>query len=397
MGFIYPNEAVLEWDLLIVIYPYITGLVAGAFIVSSLYHVFGVTKLKSVARFSLVAALAFLVVAPIPLTVHLGHPERALEMFIRPNFTSAMSGFGFIWMFYLILVLAEVWLVFRPDIVRYALRSTGVKKTLYSMLALNVYDLSEKALATDRKIIKILAFAGIPAACVLHGYVGFIFGAIKANPWWSTPLMPIIFLISAIVSGIALLIVLYIVVTKLRKAQLDRECVDSMVKWLGGFLALAIVIEGLEIFSRFYESEESWTIISQLISQKLVISYAGVQYAFGMVIPLLILGGTFMIKMSSKFKLGLQFFSSIAVLIGVFAMRWNVVIGGQLVSKSLRGFSDYVPPLLGLSGIVTATLIMLLPFVIFAVLAHFIPPWQEGVEHDAQQGSRYANLDIKRN
>ncbi|MBI4285698.1 MAG: polysulfide reductase NrfD, partial [Chloroflexi bacterium] len=248
-GFVYPNEGVIEWDLLITIYPFITGLVAGAFIVSSLYHVFGLKKLKPVARFSLVTALAFLIVAPMPLTVHLGRPERAAEMFLSPNLTSAMSGFGYIWMFYLLIVLGEIWLVFRPDIVRYAYKSEGIKKTIYTILALGVLDITDESLAIDKKLIKILAFIGIPSAFLLHGYVGFIFGAVKANPWWSTPLMPIIFLMSAIVSGIALLIVMYIVVTKIRKAPLDYACIHTMALWLGGFLVLDVVLEGLEVFT----------------------------------------------------------------------------------------------------------------------------------------------------
>ena len=130
-GFVYPNEGMIEWDLLIVIYPYITGLVAGAFIVSSLYHVFGLTKLRPVARFSLITALAFLIVTPMPLLIHLGRPERGVEMFLTPNLNSAMSAFGYIWFFYLLIVLGEVWLVFRPDIVRYAGLSEGIKKTIY--------------------------------------------------------------------------------------------------------------------------------------------------------------------------------------------------------------------------------------------------------------------------
>jgi predicted membrane protein len=174
-GFVFPNELVIDWDLLIVLYPYITGLVAGAFVVSSLYHVFGLTTLKSVARFSLITALAFLIVTPLPLLVHLGHPERAIEMFLTPNLTSAMSVFGYIWLIYLLLVIAEVWLVFRPDIVRYVGSSEGVKKTIYSILALGVYNIPEEALAIDKKIIRILSFIGVPIAFLLHGYVGFIF------------------------------------------------------------------------------------------------------------------------------------------------------------------------------------------------------------------------------
>jgi Ni/Fe-hydrogenase subunit HybB-like protein len=393
-NFLFPNDAV-EWDLLIVIYPFITGLVAGAFIVSSLYHVFGVKKLRPVARFSLLAALAFLLVAPIPLTVHLGRPERAFEMFLRPNFTSAMSGFGFIWLFYLLLVLAEVWLVFRTDIVRYAQSSTGNQRKLYSLLALGVYDLSAESLAVDRKLIKILAFIGIPAACLLHGYVGFIFGAVKANPWWSTPLMPLIFLVSAIVSGIALLIVLYVAVTALRRAAVDRDCLNSMAMWLSGFLGLAIVVEGLELLSRVYESEESWAIISQLITQRLSLSYFGVQYGAGMILPLIILGATAVVRLKPGTRLSLQVFSGAAILVGVFAMRWNVVVGGQLVSKSMRGLSEFFPPVFGQSGILVAGTILLLPLVIFAIITWLIPPWKEEADFSAHEGVGFRNVKFK--
>src|SRR5512143_3904669 len=101
-GFVYPNEAGIEWDLLIVIYPYITGLVAGAFVVSSLYHVFGVKSFQPVARLSLLTALSFALVCPLPLLLHLGRPERAFEIFFSPNLTSAMSMFGYIWLSYLL-------------------------------------------------------------------------------------------------------------------------------------------------------------------------------------------------------------------------------------------------------------------------------------------------------
>ena len=379
-GFVFPNEGLIEWDLLIVIYPYITGLVAGAFIVSSLYHVFGLKTLKPVARFSLVTALAFLLVSPLPLVIHLGRPERALEMFLTPNLGSAMSAFGYIWMLYLLLVLVEIWLVFREDIIRYAESSEGIKKTIYSVLALGVYDLSEEILAVDKKLIKVLSFIGIPAAFLLHGYVGFIFGAIKANPWWSTPLMPVIFLLSAIVSGIALLIVLYVVVTKIRKAPLDYTCLHTLALWLVGFLCVDVVLEGLEVYTMLYESEESWAIVSLLITQKIAISYFGIQFILGSVIPFLVLGVVLLTGLPKNVKTILTFLSSALILIGIFTMRWNVVIGGQLISKSLRGFITYSPPLFGINGIISAAVFMIMPFVILAVIIYLIPPWQEEIK-----------------
>ncbi len=379
-GFVFPNEGIIEWDLLITIYPYITGLVAGAFIVSSLYHVFGLQALKPVARFSLITALAFLLVSPMPLLIHLGRPERALEMFLTPNLASAMAAFGFIWLFYLLLVLTEIWLVFRPDIVRYAESSEGILKTIYSVLALGVYDLSEESLAIDKKLIRVLSLIGMPAAFLLHGYVGFIFGAIKANPWWSTPLMPIIFLLSAIVSGIALLLVLYVVVMKIKNLPLDHICLRNLALWLGGFLIVDVVLEGLEVFTMLYESEESWGIISQLITEKIGLSYFGIQFILGSVVPLFILGFVEVAKVGENVKTSIRVLSASLVLIGVFAMRWNVVIGGQLISKSLRGFTTYSPPLLGIDGILVATVFMILPFAILAVITYLIPPWQEEIK-----------------
>src|SRR5512137_2489454 len=108
-GYVFPNELHVTWSVMIVLYPYITGLVAGAFIVSSLYHVFGKDELKPAARFSLVSAFVFLLFAPLPLLMHLGQPQRALNIMITPNFSSAMAGFGFIYNAYLLVVILEVW------------------------------------------------------------------------------------------------------------------------------------------------------------------------------------------------------------------------------------------------------------------------------------------------
>ena len=78
---------------------------------------------------------------------------------------------------------------------------------------------------------------GIPSAFLLHGYVGFIFGSVKANPWWSTPLMPIVFLFSAMVSGIAAVMVLYMASTKLRKVAIDMRCLDTIAQAISSTLS----------------------------------------------------------------------------------------------------------------------------------------------------------------
>ncbi len=89
-GFIYPNEIELHWSILIVVYPYITGLVAGAFILASLVKVFNVKDVAPTYRLSLLTALAFLLVAPLPLLAHLGHPARSIEIFLTPHLRTPM-------------------------------------------------------------------------------------------------------------------------------------------------------------------------------------------------------------------------------------------------------------------------------------------------------------------
>jgi Ni/Fe-hydrogenase subunit HybB-like protein len=376
-GFLYPNEIEVHWSLLIVLYPYITGLVAGAFIVSSLYHVFGREELKPVARFALIAAFCFLLFACTPLLFHLGHPERAFNIMFTPKFTSAMSGFGYIYTFYLIIVALELWFVFRPDVIRLARESSGLKKAFYSVLALGAFDVSEKTLHLDHKITTVLAAIGIPSACVLHGYVGFLFGSLKSNPWWSTPLMPIIFLMSAIVSGIAILIVSYAVVMKLKGKTVDNNCMQSLCSYLWGFFIIDVTLELLELLTMAYEGEESWGILSQLIGGKLQLSYVALQFIVCSTIPLVLLGIVSLMKLKESTRNTLGIISAALLLIQVLAMRWNVVIGGQLFSKSLLGFTSYFPSLLGREGLLVALILFAMPFVCMYIANIIVPYWKE--------------------
>jgi Ni/Fe-hydrogenase subunit HybB-like protein len=392
IGYVFPNDLHIHWSLMIVLYPYITGLVAGAFVVSSLYHVFDIEALKPVARFALMASLAFLLVATWPLLLHLGHPFRGINVMITPNPTSAMAGFGYFYSGYMIILLFEVWLVFRKDIITYARRTRGLKQTIYKILALGVYDTSEKTLAFDKKIVKFLAAIGIPGAFLLHGYVGFLFGALKSNPWWSTPLMPIIFIFSAVVSGIAALIVMYQVAMKLKGLVIDRACIDTMCGWLWMFLMITASLEILELVTLSYEKAEEWEIIGQLLFGPLAFSFLGLQMIVGVLIPFILLMILVLMKknMGDKVANTLSFTAATFLLIQVFAMRWNVVIGGQMISKSLAGLREaYRPELFGKEGIMTAIGIMIVPFVIIFVTEKFLPMFKYSEEQTKklQEGS----------
>ncbi len=375
-GYLFPNDVHIHWSLMIVMYPYITGLVAGAFLVSSLYHVFGKEEFKPIGRFALATAFSFLAVATFPLLNHLGHPERGINIIITPHFSSAMAGFGVLYASYFLLLLLEIWFVFRVDIVRRAASNRGVVRWFYSALALGVYDLSPRALDLDRRIIRFLAAAGIPMACLLHGYVGFLFGALKANPWWSTPLMPVIFLFSAMVSGIALLIALYQVAMKLKGWEINQATLSGMARWLWLFLIMTLTLELLEIMTLAYEKAEEWEVISHLLTHQLSISFISIQMVLGGLIPFILLMIVVLLDryMGERIRNTLTMVASLLLLMQVLAMRWNVVIGGQMFSKSMRGFREtYVPGLFDKEGIMAAVVILIIPFIILLAFERVLP------------------------
>src|SRR5512143_401407 len=225
----YPNEIELQWGLLIVLYPYITGLVAGAFILASLERVFNVREVQPTYRLALLTALAFLLVAPLPLLAHLGHPERSFEIFLTPNVRSAMAMFGFVYAWYLMVVLLlEIWFDYRHDLVKWSAREKGWRRWLHWALTLGATDLSEQSMRFDHSAGRFITIIGIPSAFLLHGYVGFIFGSVKANPWWSSVLIPIVFLFSAIVSGIAMVLLLYMLSSLIRRKEIEMACADKL-------------------------------------------------------------------------------------------------------------------------------------------------------------------------
>jgi len=377
-GFIYPNEIELHWGLLIVVYPYITGLVAGAFILASLEKVFHVKEVEPTYRLALLTALAFLLVAPMPLVAHLGHPERCFEIFLTPHLASAMAMFGFVYAWYLaVVLLLEIWFDYRADMILWRRNMRGIKKFFYWLLSLCSSDVSAKAVDFDRKAVYRITIIGIPSAFILHGYVGFIFGSVKANPWWSSVLMPIVFLFSAIVSGIGLILILYYLTTLMRGKKLDMACLDKLASFLLYALIVDFSLETLDFIHRLYESEESIDILSQLIFSKLFISLTIVQILLGTLGPIGILASVRVLRIPQELKRVCYFIAALLVQVGIFSTRWNVVIGGQLFSKSLRGLTVYKVELGGAEGVLTALALLALPFFILWVLVKILPPWED--------------------
>jgi Ni/Fe-hydrogenase subunit HybB-like protein len=239
-------------------------------------------------------------------------------------------------------------------------------------------DLSPRALAFDEKAGRFLTVLGIPSAVLLHGYVGFIFGSVKGNPWWSSVLMPLIFLLSAIVSGIALVFVIYMLSSWVRKKAADIHCLDAIGRYLMFALIFDLTLELLDVVHRMYEAGEWFEILSLLSSGYLYYTIFGIQFFLGGIFPLVNLALIQVLKPPPETRKRLYALSAILVLFGVLTMRWNVVIGGQLFSKTLQGLTTYRLELIGVEGGLFAGAILALPFVLLWVLVKLLPPWTHG-------------------
>jgi len=385
-GFMYPNEVQLQWSVLIVLYPFVTGLVAGAFILASLVRIFHVEAVRPTYRLAMLTALAFLLVAPLPLQLHLGHPERSYEMYLTPHRTSAMAMFGFVYLWYLMAVLvAEIWLDYRRDIVIMSQSATGWRRWIYRVMTLGSSNISSRALEFDDRVGWVVTLVGIPSAFLLHGYVGFIFGSVKANPWWSSPLMPVVFIFSAMVSGIAAVMLLYMLAARFRKKPIDMRCVDTVARYLFYIFIIDFSLEMLDLVHRIYEADESFRSLDFMVHTRLYFSQIILQIFAGTLIPIALLGLAQVVKLPDLARKRIYVIAGCLTLIGIFAMRWNVVIGGQLFSKSFLGYTTYKMGLITREGLLMTVLLSLLPLFFLWVLAKLLPPWYE--KQDAFTGA----------
>lgn len=378
VNYIFPNELVhFTWSLMIVIYPYITGLVAGAFVVSALYHVVKIQEFKPIANFALIAAFCFGLFAAIPLLFHLGQPQRAFNIFATPHLTSAMSMFGYFYASYMVLLILEIWLIYRIYFIRMYHATSGVQRFIWYVLTLGVTEFHPNSAKLDHNLSSFLAALGIPWACCLHGYVGFIFGGVKAIPWWATALQPIIFLTSAIVSGIAMLLIMYTVIKWWRRQEIDFLMIKKLATILWVIFMVDWALELLELFNFYYLNAHEWAFNYPLITGPLRIPYFWGQIGLLSAIPTFMLGYSALAKNDRYMMLISANIASFFVLAQVLVMRYCVVIGGQQISKSTRGFVTFHWEIFTKEGLATAIAIFAAPFLVYYIVSRILPIFED--------------------
>jgi tetrathionate reductase subunit C len=297
VNIIYNVEHEMPLGIPIATYFYLTGLSAGSFIISTLAYGFGMLKFKPLGKIGVVMATSLLIIAPMILLIDLEQPFRFWHLIIYLRITSPITWGTFLLSLYPMNCMVYGYFMFKGDL----------KRT------------------------KIFGLIGIPLALLVHGYTGFILALGKARVLWNTAIMPPIFLVSAMVSGLALMILVVIIkdyILQRGKAP-NRDLLYALGKFLVASIGLDLVLIGIDLSVLLTSTTEAYRAALMLLNGQFSFLFLGVELLLGAIIPLLLFLLPFTRRWVPAYAL-----ASVLVMAGIFAMRCIMVIGGLSIPLS---------------------------------------------------------------
>ena len=281
------------FGLNIAIYFYLTGLSAGSFILSTLAYGFGLKQYKPLGKVGVILATIVLIIAPVFLLIHIGMPLRAWHLFVYLNMASPITWGSFLLILYPINCIIYGYFMFRENM----------------------------------KLTRLFGFIGIPLAISVHGYTGFILAFGKARALWNTALMPILFLVSAIVSGIALMILVVVIKDRFfsKEKKIDRELIFSLGKLMAWMIVFDLFLVGSDLIVLSISHADAQAAAHLILGGKFSVLFLIVENLLGKIVP-------FILMVVPRFRtLPAAVIASVLVVIGIFFMRYVVVVAGEFI------------------------------------------------------------------
>lgn len=331
----------VPWGAWVAFYIFFVGLSAGAFLLSTLIFVFGMEQYERVGRFALFTALICMVVALTFILLDLGRMDRAFNAMAYWNVMSILSWEVRFYLIYMVLLATELWFAMRIDLVKLAKEKIGFKSKLANIIRLGSDDTSDISAQKDHRWMKILGIIGIPIAIIgVHGGTGTLFAAVIAQPYWNTPLFPIIFVVSALVSGTALLIAMYVIQRKARGKSVDLAMIKGLAVLMIFFLVIDLSFEFYEfLVAGLSMKPTKMAVLDVMFTGPMAWSFWGVQIFIGAVVPIFLVFS----KRTNQSVKALTL-AAILVVIGIVGVRFNIVVPTQIV-QSMKGLpaGSYFP------------------------------------------------------
>ncbi|MCF6092483.1 polysulfide reductase NrfD [Microaerobacter geothermalis] len=312
----------VPWGAWVAFYIYFIGMSAGSFLLSTLIYGFGMKKYEKIGRAALLSAIVSMITAITFIFLDIGRPDHVFNSIIYWNITSTMAWEIHFYIVYILFLIVELYLSMRGDLIELAKKKNRLAK-FYQFLTFGKKEMTKEDEQRDKKRMKILGIIGIPLAILgVHGGTGSIFAVLKAHPFLNSGLFPIIFIMSALVSGTALSISLYVIKNKVLKKPIDTEMVRSLGSLLALFLAIELIMEWYEFLVGTYglQYEEMQT-IGHMTTGPWWWSFWIFQMGFAMIIPL----GILFLK-RTRTSVNWILTASILTILGVVGVRFNMVV-----------------------------------------------------------------------
>lgn len=320
----------VPWGAWVAFYIFFVGLSAGAFLLSTLIFVFGMVQYEKVGRYALFTALICMFVALMFIALDLGRMERAFNAMTNWNVMSILSWEVRFYLIYIVLLATELWFAMRKDLNLLGEAGNKFKNKLARFLTLGSNDISDIAIKNDHRWMKILGIIGIPIAIIgVHGGTGTLFAAVVAQPYWSSPLFPIIFVVSALVSGTALLLAMYVIQRKARGLDVELDMIQGLAMLMIGFLVIDLGLEFYEfLVAGLNNKPEKMAILSVMFTGPYSWSFWGVQLFIGAVVPIFIVANKKLRNSVTALTV-----AAICIVIGIIGVRFNIVVPTQIIHQ----------------------------------------------------------------
>lgn len=327
----------IPWSMMISVYVFFVVSSTGLCIVTSLGHVFGAKRYEIIGKRGVFLAIITIVFGMIAIMLHLGHPERsAVYVWITPNIGSAIWGMGFFYSFYILFIMVEYWLLAREDLARTANASTGWKQVFYGLATIGFRSESEESIKRDHRFAQIAGAAALIAGLSAHSTLGAVFGHVESRAYWYGAYYPIYFLLSATFSGLAWLLLMTISTYKLKNEHMSdklNKLIFEMAKLLAVLLSVGLLFMSYKVGTGLLDDIKAQTMIL-FINGPFSVSFWIFEIAVGTILPIIIL-----LAAVKRESLNAVLSASVMVIIGLFMMRYDFVIAGQIYPT----FKDALP------------------------------------------------------
>ena len=140
---------------------------------------------------------------------------------------------------------------------------------------------------------------------------------------------------------------------------------------------LTLLLEGVEFGSLVYKGREGIDMILLFVTTRLVVPFFVLQVGVGAVTPILILSYMFWRGVAGRALVAGITVSALLILLNVIMMRFNVVIGGQEISKTCVGLLSFPWVFLGREGVLAAASVLVAPMLLLLAMVRLLHPWQE--------------------